>query len=58
MKIKRGQPTTDIINPFGDADELSWWLTQNIYGIDGVSRAVKSGEGSGNIPKVLIEYED
>lgn len=36
---------------------LSWWFTQNVYYVNDICRAVKSGEGSGNIPKVVIEYE-
>ena len=36
---------------------MSWWLIQNIYYQDSICRAVKSGGGTGNIPKVIIEYE-
>ena len=36
---------------------LSWWFAQNVYHVEDICRAVKSGEGSGNIPKILIEYE-
>lgn len=36
---------------------LSWWFAQNVYYVEDICRAVKSGEGSGNIPKVVIEYE-
>ena len=36
---------------------LSWWFAQNVYCVKDICRAVKSGEGSGNIPKVIIEYE-
>ena len=45
-----------IINPFKDVDGVSWFTTQNIYDPRGICRAVKSTEGSGNIPKVIITY--
>ena len=34
----------------------SWFFEQQIYEPNGLARAIKSGEGSGNVPKV-IEYE-
>ena len=46
----------EIINPFKDIEGVSWFTTQNIYDPNGICRAVKSTEGSGNIPKVLLTY--
>ena len=36
---------------------LSWFFEQQVYGIRGVARALKSCEGSGNVPKVMV-YEE
>lgn len=36
----------------------SWFFEQNVYFPESVIRALKSTEGSGNIPKViLVDYE-
>ncbi len=45
----------DVINPLRGC--FSWFFEQQLYDIRGVSRAVKSSEGSGNIPKVIVNYE-
>ena len=47
---------TRVINPFKHARDVSWFATQQIYDPNGISRALKSTEGSGNIPKILIRY--
>ena len=46
-----------IINPLKGISGLSWWFEQSVYDSDGIIRALKSSEGTGNIPKV-IEYEE
>lgn len=35
---------------------LSWFFEQNVYYPNGIIRAIKSTDGSGNIPKVIL-YE-
>lgn len=39
-----------VVNPF--KGKTGWHFAQNVY-LGGVTRALKSGEGSGNIPKVI-----
>ena len=34
----------------------SWFFEQQVYEPDGLARAIKAGEGSGNVPKVIV-YE-
>ena len=47
----------DIINPLKGKTSNGWHFEQNVYTIDSIVRAVKAGEGSGNIPKIIIEDE-
>ena len=49
---------TDIINPLKGSTEYGWHFEQEVFLSDGLARAVKAGEGSGNIPKVILIYED
>jgi hypothetical protein len=46
-----------VINPLKGITDRSWFFEQQIYDPDGIVRAIKSTDGSGNVPKV-IEYED
>lgn len=46
-----------IINPLKGISGMSWFFEQQVYDPKGLTRAIKSTDGSGNIPKV-IEYED
>lgn len=36
---------------------FSWFFEQNVYYTDGIVRAIKSTDGSGNIPKVILTYD-
>ena len=48
-----------VINPLKGKTEYGWHFEQEIFHQDGIARAVKSGGGSGNIPKVIVyETED
>ena len=47
----------EIINPLKGKTGNGWHFEQNVYTIDSIVRAVKAGEGSGNIPKIIIEDE-
>lgn len=44
-----------VINPLRGG--YSWYYEQQIYATNGVARALKSGEGTGNLPKAVIVYE-
>ena len=47
----------DIINPLKGKTSNGWHFEQNVYTIDSIVRADKAGDGSGNIPKIIIEDE-
>lgn len=47
----------EIINPLKNKTEYGWHFEQNVYDPKGLIRSIKSGGGSGNIPKVII-YEN
>lgn len=42
-----------VINPLKDKTEYGWHFEQNVYDSNGITRALKAGGGSGNIPKVF-----
>jgi hypothetical protein len=42
-----------IINPLKGKSDNGWHFEQQVYDAEGIARAVKAGEGSGNIPKVI-----
>lgn len=46
-----------IINPLKGKSSNGWHFEQQVYDEEGITRAVKAGEGSGNIPKVIV-YDD
>lgn len=41
------------INPTKGETEYGWHFEQQVYDVEGITRAVKAGGGSGNIPKAL-----
>jgi len=43
-----------IINPLKGSTSYGWHFEQVVYDINGITRALKAGGGSGNIPKVLL----
>ena len=43
----------EVINPLKDKTEYSWQFEQNVYDENGLTRALKAGGGSGNIPKII-----
>lgn len=45
-----------VNNPLKGKTKFGWHFEQNVYDADGITRAVKAGGGSGNIPKI-IEYK-
>ena len=47
-----------IENPLKGLTPYGWHFEQEVFLQDGIARAVKSAEGSGNIPKIIVLYED
>ena len=47
----------EVINPLKGISGMSWFFEQQVYDARGIARAVKSCEGSGNVPKVMIYVE-
>lgn len=45
-----------VINPLKGKSGFSWFFEQSVYDPRGLARALKSEQGSGNIPKVIC-YE-
>tara|TARA_Y100000004_G_scaffold174267_1_gene212828 strand:+ start:307 stop:1557 length:1251 start_codon:yes stop_codon:yes gene_type:complete len=44
-----------VNNPLKGQTDRGWHFEQNVYDDDGITRSLKSTEGSGNKPKVLIK---
>lgn len=45
----------EVINPLKNRTPYGWHFEQNVYSPYGLSRSLKAGGGSGNIPKVIEE---
>ena len=45
-----------VINPLKGKTERSWFFEQQVYDVNGIARAIKSSEGSGNVPMVIEIY--
>lgn len=45
----------EVMNPLKGQTDNGWHYEQQIYSEAGITRAVKAGGGSGNIPKVIVE---
>ncbi len=43
-----------VINPLKGKTDYGWHFEQEVYDENGITRAVKAGGGSGNIPKIII----
>lgn len=44
-----------IINPLKDKTDFGWHFEQNVFDADGITRALKSTDGSGNRQKVIVK---
>lgn len=42
-----------VINPLKGKSGYGWHFEQNVYDTEGVTRALKASNGSGNIPKII-----
>jgi len=47
--------TKEVINPLKGKTKYGWHCEQNIYDKKGITRTVKAGGGSGNMPKVIVK---
>lgn len=47
-----------IRNPLKGLTDKSWFFEQQVYDANGIARAIKSTDGSGNVPKVIVYEED
>lgn len=56
MEAKEETLDKMIINPLKGRTPFGWHFEQNVYSTESITRAVKAGGGTGNIPKVII-YE-
>ena len=57
--MKKDESKTDkVINPLKGITDRSWFFEQQVYDTEGIVRAIKSTDGSGNVPKVIVyKYE-
>ena len=46
-----------VINPLKGITDKSWFFEQQVYNPECIARAIKSTDGSGNVPKVIV-YKD
>lgn len=46
-----------VCNPLKGLTDKSWFFEQQVYDVNGIARAIKSTDGSGNVPKVIV-YEE
>lgn len=42
-----------VINPLKGVTDKSWFFEQQVYDENGIARAIKSTDGSGNVPKII-----
>lgn len=47
----------EIINPLQGKTGYGWHFEQNVYNSEGITRALKAGGGSGNIPKIITHTD-
>lgn len=47
----------NVINPLKDKTEYGWHFEQNVYDENGITRALKASDGSGNRLKVIVDEE-
>lgn len=47
----------EVINPLQGISGKSWQFEQNVYSENSILRSLKAGGGSGNIPKIIENFE-
>lgn len=58
IEIEEKEEKDMIKNPLKGKTQYGWHFEQNVYDVDGETRALKASEGSGNQLKVLEEKEE
>ena len=53
--VQKDNMLLEPINPLKGLTQYGWHFEQEVFDTDGLSRAVKAGGGSGNIPKIIEE---
>lgn len=48
---------TEVRNPLKGETQYGWHFEQNVYLPSGITRAIKAGGGSGNVPKIIVYDE-
>ena len=48
-----GERSAEVINPLKGNSPYGWHFEQQVYDANGITRTIKAGGGSGNIPKVI-----
>lgn len=46
-----------VINPLKNKTPYGWHFEQQVYDVNGITRTIKAGEGSGNIPKIIDDTQ-
>ena len=49
---------TEIKNPLKGLTDYGWHFEQEVFLASGIVRAIKAGDGSGDIPKVILYEEE
>ena len=57
-KIITDMEEAKVINPLKGKTDKSWFFEQQVYDENGIARAIKSTDGSGNVQKVIINETD
>jgi len=57
IKILEQVEDKNIINPLKGKTDMGWHFEQNVYSEESILRTLKSSEGSGNKPKVILNSE-
>lgn len=54
LKLSAKCMNDKVNNPLKGVTNKSWFFEQQVYDINGIIRALKSTEGSGNVPKIIV----
>lgn len=50
--------TEKVVNQLKGLTDRPWFFEQQVYECNGIVRAIKSTDGSGNVPKVIVYEEE
>lgn len=51
--VSKDNVVVEVDNPLKGITPKGWHFEQQVYDVDGITRTVKAGGGSGNIPKII-----